>query len=369
MTDNTSAEQIQATGQDTALKQMATRHLAAKAQELSDFSSALRHAFGRMCAEFPGLDGVVQNITIRDASLPEVLDLAEPGMFLALLEGQGDRMGLLMASPAVLGGMIEAQTTGSVDAVPPPLRKPTQTDAAMMAPMIDVFLRLAEQRCTTLPQAAQIAGYAYGSFLDDPRPLGLMLEETDFCIMNFRVSLGYGAKSGDWIVIVPRPAVSHPSRAEDATRSKADEEWQDRIEVVVAESSVTLEAVLCRVQLTLSEALRLRPGDVLRVPETSLEMLSLESIDQTALCIARLGQARAQRALRLTADPGCLTDETGGQLLQAALPASVIPFHPPHPSFAPETEASASDNDPQGADSGLPVESSAQYSTIGDEPM
>lgn len=336
MTDQASTLQSRAVENGDALRQMASRHRFQREQARAAFVSALRVAFGRMCSDFPGLDGVVQGIDVYEASLPEVLDLTESGMFFALLEGTGERMGLLMACPDVMAGLIEAQTTGQVDAEPASPRKPTRTDAALLAPMIDLFLRLAEQRCAALAEETQIAGYAYGSFLDDPRPLGLMLDEIGYRVMKFDVSLGYGAKSGNWILVLP----SAQDDPKAAVNGESDEtqaaEWEQKLEVVVTESPVVLETILCRVSVSLTEAMRLRPGDMLRVPDTALETLSLESIDCQALGVGRLGQARGQRAIRLTADPGTLRDALGTQPAPCAIQASILPSVQPPELYMPE---------------------------------
>lgn len=347
MADQTDVGHVDRSARENVLTKMATRHRVAQAQERATFEAALRVAFGRMSAECPGLDGVVQDVTIRQGALAEVLDLAETGMFLALLEGQGERMGLAMACPVVLAGMVEAQATGRVDKSDVPPRQPTRTDAALLAPMVDAFLRLTDARCADLPQAPLVAGYGYGSFLDNPRPLGLMLEEGKFNILHLRVTLGFGAKEGDWLVVLPEPEPIQPHSKADRGGGDADpdKDWQARLQEVISDSGVVLNSVLCRVQLSLTEALRLRAGDILRLPEAALEMLTLESIDQSALGIGRLGQARGQRAVRLTADPGQLSDATGATAPQFALPGSILWTQPPQPPFSPSAQEGAQTQD------------------------
>ncbi len=332
------------TGADTAprvsaLGQMAVRHRAAAAQERAAFAATLRVAFGRMAAECPGLEGVVREVSIEQAGLGEVIEQAEPGMFLSLLEGQGERMGLIMACPAVLAAMVEARATGRVDQCLPRPRRPTRTDAALLAPMIDAFLRLMESRCAELPQAGLVSGYVYGSFLDDPRPLGLMLDDGRYSMIRMQVSLGFGAKEGVWTVVLP---LADPSDACAAPKAESDEvarDWRARLEAAVSSSPVQMDAVLCRVRISLTEALRLRPGDVLRLPESALESLALETITHQPMGIGRLGQARGQRAVRLTAEPGTLTDAMGVSVPPLALPATVLHARPPQPAFVPNANA------------------------------
>jgi flagellar motor switch protein FliM len=321
---------------------MAARHRLAAAQERAAFEGALRVAFGRMAADCPGLDGMVKSIEIQELGLAEMIDLAETGMFLAVLEGRQDRMGLAMLCPSLLSGVIEAQATGRVEATPPPRRRPTRTDAALVARMIDAFLRLLENRSAELPQAERVSGYVYGSFLDDPRPLGLMLEDGLFLMLHLTVSLGTGAREGTWRLFLP---MAEPVRAQpEADAAAAMRDWDARLEAAVRNSPVHLEAILCKLQLSLTEALRLRPGDILRLPDTALESLALESITHQPIGIGRLGQARGQRAVRLTAEPGILTDATGVSVSPVALPASVAWLRPPLAAFVPENAQTDASN-------------------------
>lgn len=334
--ENTTAADHQAQ-QENALISMATRHRAIAAQERAAFGAALRVAFGRMAAQIHGLDATVTAVETRSAALAELLDLMETGMFLAVLEGPGERMGLVMACPMVLAGMVEAQTTGRVEETVPPKRKPTRTDAALMSPMVDRFLRLVEQRCGDLPQSGLVSGYVYGSYLDDPRPVGMMLDDGLFQVIHLRVSLGFGAKEGDWFLVLPDPAQDSARAVAAQSEMDAESDWQERLSVAVQGSAVEVTAVLGRVQIALSDALRLRPGDIVQLPETALESLSLQSINHDPLGIGRLGQARGQRAVRLTADPGVLTDAMGASAQIPAMSAQIIPFRPPQASFMPDT--------------------------------
>lgn len=360
MTEQADQNQHQNGAPRDALRHMATRHRARAAREEAAFVAALRVAFGRMCSDCPGLDGVVQDVSVAEGALAEVLELAEPGMFLALLDGPGDRMGLLMACPSVLAGMVEAQTTGRVDAAPLARRRPTRTDAALLAPLVDAFLRRVEQRCADLPQAGQVAGFCYGSFLDDPRPLGLVLEDGLFTILRLQVALGFGARTGKWVLILPLAADAPDDAAMTAQDDNLQDDWDGRLQAAVAASPVVVDAVLCRLKLTLTDALRLRPGDILRVPETALESLSLEGLGPVALGIGRLGQARGQRAARMTADPGQRQDAADGAHGPLCLPASVVPLRPLQPAFVPPHDR------PEAAD---PADMPASATPVADAPV
>jgi len=283
------------------LRSMARRNAAKAEQQGASFQAALSQAFARMCADYPGLKGAVTKVALRRVSLAELVDLTEPGMFLALLEGPGDAMGMIWICRTTLAAMVEAQTTGAVmpvaDTAGTP-RLPTRTDAALMAPMIDSFLHKLSVRCAELPESASVSGYLYGSFLDDRRPIGVVLDDIDYDMLTIRVALSDGAVSGTWTLVVPRPA---PAPAD----KKADgDSWESCMAEAVENSAVSLNAVLCRVKLTLEEALALTKGDVLRVPDAALETLGLTATGGAQVASGRLGQAHGFRAVRLVSDPG-----------------------------------------------------------------
>ena len=111
-------------------------------------------------------------MSIARRSLAELLELPPDRALLAILDGPDAGLGLMMLSPAVLSALIEVQTIGRVSAQPPAARKPTRTDAAMVAGVID---RALGELDTVLAEEADLiwaGGFRYASFLEDARPLG-----------------------------------------------------------------------------------------------------------------------------------------------------------------------------------------------------
>jgi len=320
------------------LVRMARRNREQAAQQMAGFQAALSQAFGRMCADYPGLDGKVVNVVRRSVSLAELVDMAEPGQFLALLDGPDDALGMVWLCPALLAALVEAQTTGQV--MPPgasdgPPRLPTRTDAALVAPMVDAFLHHAEERCADLAEGADIGGFLYGSFLDDRRPMGVVLDDVDYNILQLQVSLGNGVVTGYWTVVLPSRVVKN------ADAPGKDDDWENRLTQTVENSPVALNAVLCRFKLTLKEALALSKGDVLRVPESALETLGLTALGGATVANGRLGQARGFRAVRLVADPklGWQGDSQSAPTLRLS---KAVLSNPPQPDPVAKAHSGAS---------------------------
>ena len=81
----------------------------------------------------------VPSLRLARSSLAELLELPMELSLLAVLEGPAEGIGLLVLSPPVLQAMIEVQTVGRVSPNPPPTRRPTRTDAAMVASVVEAI--------------------------------------------------------------------------------------------------------------------------------------------------------------------------------------------------------------------------------------
>lgn len=273
----------------------------------------------------------VTALQLGRVSLAEVLEGPPDRALLAVLEGPGEGLGMLAISPEVLGAMIELLTIGRVGAALTGPRKPTRTDAAMLAPLIDAALADLEAGLAQEADLNWAGGWRYASFLDDPRPLGLMLEDFSYRLLRAEVDLAQGARRGSVLLALPaegrgpRPQrlTDHPPGDETQTRLAFAEALADEVEGAEAR----LVAVLTRVSLPLSRVVGLAPGDVLPLSAAALDKVSLEGIDGRKMAEGKLGQTRGLRALRLTA-------ATAGRTPVAPAPPMAPPAEaPPLPSL------------------------------------
>ncbi|MGY6703789.1 FliM/FliN family flagellar motor switch protein [Roseinatronobacter sp.] len=326
--DQAEAEQNNRTDGQNPLERMAARTRAAASAANSAFDGAIRVAFGRMARTRRGLDAAVTSVKMSPASLAEVVEIAEPGMFLSLLEGDGDRIGLAVMCHSLMAGLVEAVTTARVADTPPNPRKPTRTDAALLAPLLDTLFQQISQRLAVAGGAAALFdGYVYGSFLDDPRPLGVLLEDVPYQILRLRVEFDDGPREGKMYLVLPDVGQDQGTAGpgQDTTRQA---QWTAQLEATVCAAEVQLDAVLCRMQMKLSAVSTLKRGDVLCLPESALEALSLETLKGHVVAKARLGQARGQRAVRLTTQPGETPEDYDVPFTLPVSAARVLPAGP-----------------------------------------
>lgn len=267
------------------------------------------------------------------SDLPEAL---EDLSLLAILEGPGEGLGLAALSPPALSALIEVQTMGTLAKGAPAARKPTRIDATMVADYLDAVLTMIEEGLAETEAVIWAGGFRYASYLDDPRPLGLLLEDVTYRVWQIELGFGTGAERRGtllWAVPVngrgqalrraPGTAASAAAPAEAAEQPPAEPDWGTRLENTVMGAPATLDAVLHRVTLPLAAVMGLQPGMQLPIPGDALENIVLEGAGRRRLSAARLGQHRGQRALRLIEEE----DEAAGAPAAAPpmRPAKVVP--------------------------------------------
>jgi flagellar motor switch protein FliM len=322
-------------------------------------------------------------------SLAELLEMVEPLALLAVLEGPREALGLAALSPGMLASLIEIQTIGRIGPPEAEARRPTRTDAAMSAGFLDRALAEVETFLAADEAITWAGGFRYGSFLDDPRPLGLVLEEGGYRVL--RLGLGFGAEAarrGDLLLALPYPGRGAPpagrggaggrsgagatppagwSPGDDAAGDAAAL-WQGRLDRAVMQAPAELHAVMDRISLPLSAVLALRPGALIELPPDAVAALRLEGADGRLLTLARLGQIRGHRAVRLKdaidGDDGAMPDladyADGAAGAQGALSPSAGPAAGPIPARLPaRTEGNGAATARPGAPPGLSASDAA----------
>lgn len=245
----------------------------------------------------------VKALTSVQAGLAEVLERLPDRALLAVIEGPAEGLGVLAVSAEILHAMIEGMTIGKLTAAAPAPRKPTRTDAAMVSPLIDAALADLEQGLQEEADLIWAGGWRYGSFAEDPRPLGLMLEDIAYRVLQADVDLGLGLRQGQIIMALPALGRGAPPRRGGRPAQDDSHTHQAFVEAFGQEidaSMCQLDAVLARVLLPLSKVVGLEPGDLLPLAASGLDKISLEGLDGRKLAEGKLGQNRGMRALRLT---------------------------------------------------------------------
>lgn len=269
---------------------------------------ALSLALARVAENLLALPLSVQAVRVQMLSLADLPEAIMDHALIAVLEGPGAALGVAALSAPMVAALTEVQTTGRLAPRPPAPRRPTRTDAALAAPFIDGAMDAFAGLLDGLDGQDWSAGYRYASFLDDSRPLGLMLEDT--ALRGFSVDLTVGPGEGRAVQMVlalpatpravaaaPEAGTSTPMPA-DHPAARAAERWRAELEESVLGAEVVLTAVLARLTMPAQALMGLHAGAVLDLPEDAIARIRLESAGRL-VGDARLGQHRGTRALRL----------------------------------------------------------------------
>ena len=307
-----------------ARKLAAARGAAAEGSPGAD--RAWRLALARAARDQMKLPLEVADFSMSRMSLAEVLELPPNHAMIVVLEGPRDGLGLMVIGAGVLAAMIEVQTIGKVAAVAPEPRKPTRTDAAMVAPLIDAALSGLEAALLLEPDLIWAGGFRYASFLDDPRPLGLLLEDTGYRVLRAQVSLANGVRSGPVLLALPADGRGAAPLTRSADPGLLGPAFTALLAGQVENTDCVLEAVLSRVSMPLSQLLALVVGDVVALPRAGLDRISFEGLDGRVVAVGKLGQNRGMRAIRLT--PGTAAARHPAPLSSVASFAAADQMHP-----------------------------------------
>ena len=262
---------------------------------------AWRVAFSRAVRDESGLPIEFASVSMMRMSLTEVLELPEDRALILVLEGPEQGMGLMVLGPEVTGSIIEWVTLGRIGVLPPEVRRPTRTEAAMIAPLCELALRNLEDGLESESDLSWTSDFRFGSFLDDARPLGLLLEDLPYHVMQAKVSLGGDLRQGSVLLVLPAEGRGRkPASADDPVAPLVEvAPFADRLADQVAQAKAKVEAVLARITLPIGDAMALCPDLVIPLPDAGLDQISLEGLDARRIGMAQLGQHRGMRAVRL----------------------------------------------------------------------
>lgn len=243
-----------------------------------------------------GLPLDLREVVVERQTLAELVELLpDPALIAVLDEGSGQATGVAVLDAALTAGMVEALTTGSVSSSDAAPRRPTRTDAAMLAPVLDRALAGFESALSVAEGGGDLpAGFRFAALAENGRALALLLEEGPYRLLRARGVLSGGAREGAMILGLPEKGAA-PARLEPPPKDRFAEELAAQVEGAPAR----LEAVLLRLPLPLCDILALEVGQEIALPQADIDRITLEGLDGRRVCAGKLGRQGGLRAVRL----------------------------------------------------------------------
>lgn len=262
--------------------------------------AAWKLALARTLRASIGLDLTVTDLHQDRRSVAELLEMPPDQALIAMLAGPAEGLGMIALSPDIMAGLIEMQTMRRVIPNAAPPRKPTRTDAAMTCGLIDAALTDLDAGLEQDEDLVWAGGFRYASFLEDPRPLGLLLEDQPYRVLRADLSLEGGAKTGSILLALPADGRGpRPKPVNPVEGAGAGLMFTAALSEQIRSAEAVLTAVLARVSLPLQMVLSLKPGDPVVLGTAVLDQIDLEGINGVRLAGGKLGQNRGMRAVRM----------------------------------------------------------------------
>jgi flagellar motor switch protein FliM len=236
-------------------------------------------------------------------SVAEVVERIPERSLICLLEGPGEGLGVMVLSPDLLAGLIEVQTLGKVMPGPALARRPTRTDAAMVAGWLDSALIGLEQALLADDDLTWTDGFRYASCLDEARPLGLLLEDAPHRMLLADIDVARGTKQGQLLLVLPAQGRGRrPEGADqlDANRPPPPPPFEAQLHEQILSAECQLNAVIGRMRLPLGQLMDLMPHLILPLGGAGVGHVQLETVEGRVLASGRMGQTRGNRALRIS---------------------------------------------------------------------
>lgn len=297
-------------------------------------------AIGRAAERVHGLPLFFDRVEVRQAGLAELGEVLPEAALILVAEGPAEALGTVAICPGLLASVIEMQAVGRVSSRAVPMRRPTRTDGAICADLVNACLFELGDELAALPGFEGLRGFRYASFLDDPRPLGLMLEDTAFHLLSLRLRAGdAGQRDGRMVIALPvapaalRPAARSvlPEPEPDGQQPGAtgDDRPRDSLAAAVRSVPIDLVGVLCRRMISLGELRGLSPGDTIVLPADILGAATLETTAGQALFRGKLGELAGRHALRLLGGNEAKAPAASGWTEHQQAPVPALTHEPP----------------------------------------
>jgi len=270
-----------------------------------DHERAVATALGRAAERTQSLPVYVERVRFSSMTVAEMPEYLPERALLAIAEDNRGKIGFVALCQNLLASMVEMQALGRVTPRPAQPRRPTRTDAAISAEFVNALLDELGRELAAHPGLPRFGSFRYVAYLDDPRPLSLMLEDGAMARLSLDFRIGTGGKRDGAILIgLPEMHVRTempPSALLPVASSPAPppETIEPTLAEAVREAPVTLSGVLCRRTMTLRALRGLQAGGLIPLPGNALDDVRVETMAGQLLARGRLGENEGFHAIKL----------------------------------------------------------------------
>jgi len=229
--------------------------------------------------------------------LPDELDpLMSDKDLLIVLDRPGGMTGAASLSLPLVAALIQQQTTGRVSDRPIEPRPYTDTDAALVAPLLDGVLSRACDLAEAEADRSCFRSIRFGARAEDARSLILTLRAARYRVFSLPLDIALGRHQATMSLVLP----VDPDSDTDRTSEEVDPD-ERAANSPFLNVETELRAVLARFRMPVSDLNALAVGDMLPLPRERLDDTSLVTLANRVVARGKLGQMNGHRAIRLMA--------------------------------------------------------------------
>ncbi|WP_187791791.1 FliM/FliN family flagellar motor switch protein [Paracoccus amoyensis] len=293
-------------------------------------------AIGRAAERLYRLGVQPVGIDIGALTLAEMTEVLPEPSLLTIVQGVADAVGVVALCPEAVTALIEMQALGRITKRPVERRKLTRSDAMLCVEFVNALMAELATEMAGVEGFDGFSGYRYATYLDDPRPLALMLEDKPYRSLEFRLRLG-ATETRDARIFLALPHVGgegdrrevarpeqQPAKQAPAVPPQSSDHRAGFVATSVQDAPIEVIGVLCRRQITLKELRNLVPGQMLPLPRVNLSAAQIETIDGQVLAVGKFGEADGCHAIRLHS--GEAGDAEPARAMAAPLIAEALPL-------------------------------------------
>ena len=287
----------------------------------SRLAGLLEHAAGKGAS---ATLGATAEATVTDSAVRSLAALIEElpasGLFVVMEAGGGSTgrgsMGLVGLETQLMDHFVEILSGGDpdrCDTAPP--RLPTAVDAALSIQVVGEIMAAFQARLAGLAGEVALEPLRAGRAEHVPANLQFVLPEGKYLVLRGNLDIGDGPRGGGFQLALPlawlEPVEEAVRRAGLASAPGESEHWQRHMREVVRVTPLPLVAVIDRCRMTVAELSRLKVGEVLQLPERTLDDIVIEldaGPERHRIATGRLGARSRSKAVKLAEppDPGLL---------------------------------------------------------------
>jgi len=262
----------------------------------------MRRALARAADRAVGLSVVVLGIAEGELEAEDLIeDGPEDWIVLGLRDADNAGLnGLFLINPELRTALVEMQTMGAVSGGEGQARPVTGTDGVMSMPFAEQVLAQLVEAGFGAPDL-ELVGFDMG-VMSDLRTAGLVMIPGMY--RSWRVTLEMaGTQQQGEILLALRPKVAAAPVA-----PALNDAWSAALKGALAEAPAELDAVLCKMPMSIANIEQFEVGQLLHLAGTTVGSVTLLGPSGEALAPARLGQVAGLRAVRIQTPEVTLED-------------------------------------------------------------